>query len=260
MTEKNENAKISKKTFAAVETGHAKTVANFERLTLFVAGYGASYNPSINTIKLAAMQSTLASAKLAIGMVHSSISFNKNAVAAREEVFAGLAKLLPRISCSVNATSASQSVKDKVKTVIRKIQGKRAKAKKTEEELDALKVEGKETKNISASQMSYDNRLDNFEKLITMLTNIPEYAPNELDLKVSGLTTFCKELRDKHLVAEKTLVPLSNARISRDKTLYNGNANIVAIASDCKLYIKSAFGPTSREYKQVSKLQFRNRA
>jgi len=36
----------------ANETGHAKNVANFEDMISFVTGYGATYNPSKNAIKL----------------------------------------------------------------------------------------------------------------------------------------------------------------------------------------------------------------
>ena len=35
------------------ETGHAKNVANFQDLIEFVTGYGATYNPSKNSLKLA---------------------------------------------------------------------------------------------------------------------------------------------------------------------------------------------------------------
>lgn len=34
------------------ETGHAKNVANFQDLIAFVTGYGATYNPIKNALKL----------------------------------------------------------------------------------------------------------------------------------------------------------------------------------------------------------------
>ena len=34
------------------ETGHAKNIANFQDLISFVTGYGATYNPNKNTLKL----------------------------------------------------------------------------------------------------------------------------------------------------------------------------------------------------------------
>ena len=45
------------------ETGHAKNVANFQDLIEFVTGYGATYNPSKNSLKLPQLISLKASAE-----------------------------------------------------------------------------------------------------------------------------------------------------------------------------------------------------
>ena len=45
--------------------------------------------------------------------------------------------------------------------------------------------------------------------------------------------------------------PLSNARISRNDILYKANTGLVDIALDTKTYIKSLYGATSPQYKQV---------
>ena len=71
--------------------------------------------------------------------------------------------------------------------LVRKIQGKRATAKTTEAEKAAATAEGKDIKEKSSSQMSYDNRLDNLDKLIQLLSSIPLYTPNEAELKVASL-------------------------------------------------------------------------
>ena len=39
--------------------------------------------------------------------------------------------------------------------------------------------------------------------------------------------------------------------------MYKANTRMVDIALDSKAYIKSAFGATSPQYKQVSKLEFK---
>lgn len=239
-----------------IETGHAKNVANFEQLTSFIAGYGATYNPSKASIKLTAMQSVLTTAKSAVSIVNSTIPANKNAVSAREVAFKPLSALATRIMNAVSATDTTPEVDENVKTLVRKIQGRRAEAKKTDVELKVLAEEGKETKNVSSSQMSYDSRLDSFDKLIRLLSNITLYAPNENELKVATLSTLYNDLKAKNLAVVTTSVPLSNARITRNDILYKPNTGIVDIAQDCKLYIKSLYGATSAQYKQVSKLKF----
>jgi len=46
------------------ETGHAKNVANFEVLISFCSGYGASYSPSKNALKIPQLQTTLTTEKV----------------------------------------------------------------------------------------------------------------------------------------------------------------------------------------------------
>lgn len=239
-----------------IETGHAKNVANFEQLTLFVAGFGKTYNPAKTSLKLTAMQTMLTNAKAAVTAVNAAIPANKNAISARDAAFEPLSKLVTRVANSVSASDASDQAKENVKTLARKIQGKRAQDKKTDEELQALAAQGKETRNVSSSQMSFDSRLDSFDKLIKQLASIPEYAPNELDLKVAALTTLYTTLQAKNSVVVSSQVPLSAARIARNELLYKPKIGLVDTAIDCKTYVKSVFGPSSSQYKQLSKLQF----
>jgi hypothetical protein len=241
------------------ESGHAKNVANFDELISFVTGYGATYNPSKAGIKLTALQTIAANAKTAIGAVNTALPAYSNAVSAREAAFAPLSKLITRVSNAIKATDTTDQVDESAKTLIRKLQGTRATPKKTEEEKIQAKAEGKEIKEISSSQMSYDNRLDNLDKLIKLLTSIPLYTPNEAELKVTTLTTLYNDLKAKNAAVLAATTPLSNARITRNDTLYKPNTGLVDIALDTKTYIKSLFGATSSQYKQVSKLEFKVR-
>ena len=106
--------------------------------------------------------------------------------------------------------------------------------------------------------MSYDSRLDNFDKLIKLLSSVPAYAPNEADLKIAALTALYTDLKAKNLAVLNAEIPLNNARISRNDILYKENIGLVDVASDVKTYIKSVFGATSPQYKAVSTLKFTN--
>ena len=239
------------------ETGHAKNVTNFDELTSYATGYGTAYNPSKVSIKLPALQTLSTSAKGAISAVNAAEPAYKNAVAARESAFAPLSKLITRVMNALKATDTTVEVDASAKTLVRKIQGVRATAKKTEEEKKALAADGKEVVEISTSQMSYDSRLDNFDKLIKLLTSVALYAPNEADLKVAALTTLYNDLKAKNAAVVTATTPLSNARIARNDILYKLNTGLVDTALDVKTYIKSLYGATSPQYKQVSKLEFR---
>lgn len=72
------------------ETGHHKNVSSFESLISFCQGYGTTYNPSKNSLKLPQLQTQLASVKANITSVtNTSVAFN-NAVNARKIAFFGL--------------------------------------------------------------------------------------------------------------------------------------------------------------------------
>ena len=238
------------------EKGHAKNVANFDELISFVTGYRETYNPSKATIKLDALKALSDHAKHSINAVSSMEPAYKSAVAAREVVFIPLSKLTTRIMNSIKATDTTVQVDENARTLVRKIQGVRATAKKTEDEKKALAEKGKEVVEISTSQMSYDSRLDNFFKLIQLLSSVPEYNPNETELKIEHLNTILDDLKAKNAAVVESYIPLSNARISRNNLLYKENTGLYDVALDVKNYIKSVFGATSPQYKQVSKIKF----
>ena len=105
--------------------------------------------------------------------------------------------------------------------------------------------------------MSYDSRIENLDKLIKLLESIGAYAPNEEELKTTSLTTLYNTLKVKNASVVAATTPMSNARISRNNILYKANSGMVDIALDTKTYIKSLYGATSPQYKQVSKLAFK---
>jgi hypothetical protein len=240
------------------ETGHAKNVANLEELISFVNGYGTVYNPSKSAIKVAALNTLLTNARTSITGVNSAIPAYSNSVSARESAFEPLNKLITRVFNSLVATETTDQVNDSAKTLVRKIQGRRASKKLTEEEIAAHAANGEDISQNSASQMSYDNRLDNLDKLIKLLGSVTAYAPNESDLKVAALTTVYNDLKTKNTAVINATVPLSNARISRNDVIYKETTGIVSVANDVKAYVKSIYGGTSPQYKQLSALKFTN--
>ena len=245
---------------STTESGHAKNVANLESLISFVKGYGATYNPSKDSIKIVAIEAILANAKQSLIDIDTLFPAYTNAVSAREFAFAPLSKIITRVNNAIKATDTTELVDDSVKTLVRKLQGTRASAKISEEDKKLLAADGKEVNQISASQMGYDNRVENLYKLLMLLNSIPQYNPNEEELKISTLTTLYEDLKTKNTAVIETTTPLSNSRIARNELLYKPLSGLVDISFDTKVYIKSVFGPSSPQYKQVSKLEFKSLA
>ena len=240
------------------ETGHAKNVANFQDLISFCNGYGASYNPNKASITLAALGTKHTDAITALAAVNTNIPASTNAINQREIVFNPLNKLITRVLNAVAASDVSKQVIDDVKTITRKLQGKRATPKIPTIIDDPTTPADESQKSISASQMSFDQRIQNMDKLIQLLTSLPGYKPNEPELSIAALTTLFNNMIAANTAAINAYTPLSNARIERNKILYNEITGLVTVAANVKTYIKSLFGATSPQYKQVSKLKFKN--
>jgi len=106
--------------------------------------------------------------------------------------------------------------------------------------------------------MSFDNRLDSFDKLVRLLDNIPQYTPNEEELKVSTLANYYTTLSSANTTAVQAETALSNIRLVRNELLYKPGTGLVDITLSVKTYVKSLFGATSPQYKQVSGLAFKS--
>ncbi len=239
------------------ETGHAKNVANFESLISVITGFGSVYNPSRQSIVLAALSTLFQNAKNALSLVNSASGRNSIAIAARNEGFKPLSSLATRILNALRSSGSTRQINDAAQSLVRKIQGKRATPKLTEEEKAALTAEGIERREISSSQMSFDNRLENLDKLIQLLSEVPQYAPNETDLQVTTLTNYYNKLKEANAAVLATENQISNARLSRNEILYKPDSGLVDTAAAVKMYVKSLFGATSPQYKQVSGLAFK---
>jgi hypothetical protein len=249
---------------STTETGHHKNVANFEDLLAFCQGYGTSYNPNKNALKVANMTTQLNSVKVNMtSTINTTVAFN-NAVNNRKLAFEGLKKLCTRLVAALDTTNASKElVKDAI-TVNRKVQGgklTKADAGKTTTEtpiaFDPNAPVVATPKTVSNSQQSYDSLIEHFSKLIAILSTEPTYLPNENDLKIATLNTLLTTLKNSNTLVSNTYTTASNARIARNHSLYNKDNGLLAVAKEVKLYIKSVYGATSPQFKQVKGIEFR---
>jgi len=241
-----------------LETGHAKNMANFDELLTVVIGYGTIYKPSKSSILLPALQTLATNARNALAAVNIAAASYHTAVANREVAFSTLGKLCTRILNAIKATDTTEQIDDNAKSLVRKIQGTRALQPAA---IAAEKASTSETvvaKTNSSSQMGFDTRLDNFDKLIKLLIGITLYAPNEADIKTAALTTLYNDLKAKNTAVVTAAVALSNARIARNDIFYKTNIGLVDLTLDIKNYVRSLYGVGSPQLKQLTKLSFKN--
>ena len=233
------------------ETGHAKNVANFQDLIAFCTGYGATYNPTKNALKLPQLNTLFTSGQNALADVVTKNTAYNNAVNARIASFDGLRALSTRLINAFQTTDATTEKINDAKGFNRKIQGKRASKIDTPVDPNAPAPT-----TISSSHQSYDQLIQHFAGLISVLQSEPTYTPNENDLKIATLTAKQADMTAKNTALATAYTAVSNSRINRDKVLYKETIGLVPIATDVKKYIKAVFGASSAEYRQVKSIEF----
>ena len=234
------------------ETGHAKNIANFQDLIAFVTGYGATYNPSKNALKLPQLNTLVTTSQGNLADVITKNTAYNNSVNDRIIAFDGLKALSTRL---VNALETTDAPKEKVsdaKGFNRKIQGKRASTSATPTDPSTPAPA-----TISASQQSYDQQIQHFAGLVSVLQSETSYTPNENELKIVTLTAKQANLVAKNNAVSTAYTNISNSRITRNKTLYEDVTGLVSVATEVKKYIKSVFGASSPEFAQVKGIEFK---
>jgi hypothetical protein len=245
---------------AQFETGHAKNVANFNSVVSFCQGYGSTYNPALTAIQLSKLQTLAASALTALEECKSKQLDYDQAVDARMLAFAELRPLSQKMLYALKASGAPALSVEGAMTIYRKIQGRRKTAKEDSPDAGAESgvTPGQEQQYISVSQLSFDNVLANFSALVSLVTKVAAYQPNETALQVSSLTAYIAALQAANLQVVNAYTDWSNVRISRNDLLYGNPSGLVAVAGQVKNYVKSIYGLQSPQYKQLIGLQFTN--
>ena len=241
------------------ETGHAKNVANFEDLISFCNGYGATYNPSKAALTIAQLTDLQTQAKAALQLTKTTKTGFDNATNARQLAFKDLKPLATKIVNALAASGATALAVSDAKTINRKIQGAKANGgTKTPAPPANPNTPTPTDKTISTSQQSYDSLIDHFTKLIEAVSQDANYMPNEVELQTATLQTKLDGLKTSNTDIVNSYTVWSNARISRNTILYNPVTGLVQTAFEVKKYVKSVFGASSPQFKQVSGLEFLN--
>lgn len=189
------------------ESGDNKLMGNFRKLIDEVSADPA-YNPSNDDLKIPALETQYTAGAAAVNAVAAARAPNKLAMTDREDAFGGLRALAVRSRNFLRASGAPKGVLDDAETFIRKLSGGR----KTPKVKDDPKTPEDESKaSSSASQMSYDNQVGNFESYIEIVKNVSSYNPNEADLTVKALSEFAASLTAKSNAVSTTSAALNQA-------------------------------------------------
>jgi hypothetical protein len=246
---------ITEKQNSRIESGINTNVDNFGTLTGICITFDGDYDPSVNSIKISALQELAAHVRHAINDVDYFKPLAERAESARQEKFTILPILATRIQAAAVVLGLPASVLVNIREIVRKIRG----ARKKKINLDAEYTGIEPPKHISVSQVSFAEQIEHFTQLVMHVSTQPEYTPKEADLKVPALNAFQQELGIVNDSAKSAGQSLADALEVRNKLLYAPETGMIDIALKVKEYVKSVFGARSHQYKEVHSIKFRNR-
>jgi hypothetical protein len=219
-----------------------------------IIALGVTYNPSNPKLKLTNLQSIYSTAFAHQESVNNLVAPYSVAVDNREAIFKPLNRELTKLRKAFKATDGVTQVNlEDFMTIIRKLKGvKKIKIKPSTDPKE-------EQNNHSTSQLSYDQRTNTLDSLISLLQNTPNYNPNEIEYKVDTYKDKKVAMLQTTQAVADTFVPLNNARSTRNDTLYNAEDNLVEIANKAKDYLFTILDSDSAQYKAISKIKFKKR-
>ncbi|MCX8525978.1 hypothetical protein OF897_18855 [Chryseobacterium formosus] len=234
------------------ETGHAKNIANANLLCTHLIELGVKYNPSNQKLLLTNLQNIYNNAFTHQETVNNSVAPYSLAVDHREKLFAPVSKKITKLRKMYKATEGVTVAQlEDFMTIARKLKG----IKKVS---PSVTTDPNEEKNqISASQMSYDQRTNNYDLLISLLESTPGYTPNETEYQVATLKQEKTDMLQATQSVSDFFIPLNTARTVRNNAVYNSEDNLVDTFNKAKDYLFTILDGNSLEYKAISKIKFK---
>ena len=234
------------------EKGHAKNIANANLLNTHIIQLGAVYNSSNPKLLLPNLQTIFTNSFSHQEAVNTLVAPYSIAVDGREIIFKPLNKELTKLRKEYKATEGVTQVQlEDFMTIIRKLKGlKKSKDNPSTDLKD-------EQDSYSTSQMSYDQRTNTMDLLISLLQNTPNYNPNENEYKITSYQAKKASMLQATQAVADTFVPLKSARNTRNNTLYNSDNNLVDTFNKAKDYLFTILDSSSLQFKAISKIKFK---
>lgn len=240
------------------ETGHARNVASFEDLIIALDAMNTSYNPAMADIKLPILKTLKTQLQQNLQIVNDKDAIWRDKIYARQNAYEKMSSLGTRIVATMTGLGLDAKILTQAKNILNKIRGKSSK-KKTKTSAESITPEDTAVpapKKNSVSQMSFDQRKNNFGMLVALAAAQASYLPNEEEMKITTLQTYLNSLQNLNTEATTAEQDLIIARQNRDKLLYSADIGALALTQKIKAYVKGAFGANSDEFKRVKGISF----
>lgn len=238
------------------QTGHEQNVVNLGLIISRVNAFQSGYNPSRTDFTIPRLAELKTSGENVIDSLNLAEDVYKNSISSRALVFNDFDGVITRSINALRICGASENTIGQAEAIVRELRSKKASDGPTDEEIAAAKEKGEELKQNVLHNSTFDSKVENFKKYVQFVGLEGNYNPNEADITITALNNKVLAIKTANENFNNTESALNVARMARNTVLYTKNTGLVDIALGVKLYVKSAFGATSPEYKSISDIQF----
>ncbi len=246
------------------EVGHAKNLANIDKVIDLVTQFGVTYNPTNPQITLSGLTTLKTNCTTDYNNFITKFTTYKNDTNARQLAFKPIDKLVTAILDNVKTLNVPQQTIDDLSAIVKKIHGDSSNVQATPVLNKAVNPNNDPTPvedpnvpaQISTSQQSYDSNYANFDKMIQLIITVPGYAPNEVNIQTATLTALATTLNTANLTAITATNAYNLARNQRNLTFYAPQTGLTDIMKKVKLYTRQIYGSQSSQYHQMTAIKF----
>ena len=231
---------------STTEKGNAKNIANAFLLIEYITQLGANYNPNNDDILLPNLQSLYQLASNHQNHVNALMAPYVVAVDNRQLLFAQMNMLVSKLYKMFSVTpNVTQAHLDDFMTISRRIKGRR----RTQVNPDQ--------NSHSVAHMSYAQRLNNFDILISLLINTPSYQPHETQYQIASLQLYKAQLQQSTDLVNVALIELTEARSRNNHILYLSDHSLVDTFNLARAYLLAITDFHSVQYHAIAKIIFK---
>ena len=250
----------------SINTGHTVNVENYNQLVINLSNMAGLWNPVNEMITIAALTTHHKACDATLKALNTAEAFDKKQTAARTKVYLPLQSLTKRTVAAMKSCQMEASVIESAGTLVSLITGANIskvtnKRKKMALKAHALTItEGdpatEEVKNRSVSQLAFDARLKNFDKLVAQIETSGNYKTNHADLNLPALKAFSASMQQANNATNDAFDVLSNVRKKRNELLYNDSSSLINRVALIKNELEALDGKNNVHYKKATGLKF----
>lgn len=243
------------------ETGHGKNIGNAFQFVQIVSGYGAEYNPGNLVISLAALTAKQSLCKKAYqDWADADALYTPNEKTRKKKIDA-LDTLVRGVMNDYKSSGTDAANFAAAKEYADKITGdniaKHSRIKAKAKTAGTNPSDPAEDNSHSVAQLSFDNKILNFYKLIGVLKNDTVYKTNDARYKTIALQAKYTELDSVNEAVKKAWPVYNDSEKARDTALYDEKNGLLALIQLSKNYIKGLYAENKEKAKPAISLKFR---